>query len=134
MLSTYFGTDIVLDYIALVWNVCQWLAEAFPQNRLAAFEPSSGVYDQPTEVDTHSWFTPLVALTTTGESVRQWADGRRMVTGVCVFLQVELLIENEAEKDYLYDVLRMYHQWVPFVTVCCDIVCFIILKPFPSIS
>ncbi|KAM9808329.1 harmonin-like [Neosynchiropus ocellatus] len=24
--------------------------------------------------------------------------------------QVELLIENEAEKDYLYDVLRMYHQ------------------------
>uniref|UniRef100_A0A8C3GCJ6 Harmonin n=1 Tax=Cyclopterus lumpus TaxID=8103 RepID=A0A8C3GCJ6_CYCLU len=26
------------------------------------------------------------------------------------FLQVELLIENEAEKDYLYDVLRMYHQ------------------------
>uniref|UniRef100_A0A8D3BX79 Harmonin n=1 Tax=Scophthalmus maximus TaxID=52904 RepID=A0A8D3BX79_SCOMX len=29
---------------------------------------------------------------------------------VCLFLQVELLIENEAEKDYLYDVLRMYHQ------------------------
>uniref|UniRef100_A0A3B4EM74 Harmonin n=1 Tax=Pygocentrus nattereri TaxID=42514 RepID=A0A3B4EM74_PYGNA len=25
-------------------------------------------------------------------------------------LQVELLIDNEAEKDYLYDVLRMYHQ------------------------
>uniref|UniRef100_A0AAQ5ZZH0 PDZ domain-containing protein n=1 Tax=Amphiprion ocellaris TaxID=80972 RepID=A0AAQ5ZZH0_AMPOC len=25
-------------------------------------------------------------------------------------LRVELLIENEAEKDYLYDVLRMYHQ------------------------
>ncbi|XP_069037799.1 harmonin isoform X1 [Lepisosteus oculatus] len=24
--------------------------------------------------------------------------------------QVELLIDNEAEKDYLYDVLRMYHQ------------------------
>uniref|UniRef100_A0A8C4DJY1 Harmonin n=1 Tax=Dicentrarchus labrax TaxID=13489 RepID=A0A8C4DJY1_DICLA len=24
--------------------------------------------------------------------------------------RVELLIENEAEKDYLYDVLRMYHQ------------------------
>uniref|UniRef100_A0A3P9JU21 Harmonin n=1 Tax=Oryzias latipes TaxID=8090 RepID=A0A3P9JU21_ORYLA len=24
--------------------------------------------------------------------------------------QVELLIENEAEKDYLFDVLRMYHQ------------------------
>ncbi|XP_047248536.1 harmonin isoform X1 [Girardinichthys multiradiatus] len=24
--------------------------------------------------------------------------------------KVELLIENEAEKDYLYDVLRMYHQ------------------------
>lgn len=45
-------------------------------------------------------------------------DSRRM----CVFvrkaefpdasfvLQVETLIENEAEKDYLYDVLRMYHQ------------------------
>uniref|UniRef100_A0A9J7X5Z6 Usher syndrome 1C n=1 Tax=Cyprinus carpio carpio TaxID=630221 RepID=A0A9J7X5Z6_CYPCA len=24
--------------------------------------------------------------------------------------QVELLVDNEAEKDYLYDVLRMYHQ------------------------
>uniref|UniRef100_A0AAX7SWI2 PDZ domain-containing protein n=1 Tax=Astatotilapia calliptera TaxID=8154 RepID=A0AAX7SWI2_ASTCA len=33
-----------------------------------------------------------------------------MVPDACVFLQVELLIENEAEKDYLYDVLRMYHQ------------------------
>uniref|UniRef100_A0A672H1U5 Harmonin n=1 Tax=Salarias fasciatus TaxID=181472 RepID=A0A672H1U5_SALFA len=33
-----------------------------------------------------------------------------MVPDVFVFLQVELLIENEAEKDYLYDVLRMYHQ------------------------
>ena len=32
--------------------------------------------------------------------------------GIIVFVcvQVELLIENEAEKDYLYDVLRMYHQ------------------------
>uniref|UniRef100_A0A665UJ83 Harmonin n=1 Tax=Echeneis naucrates TaxID=173247 RepID=A0A665UJ83_ECHNA len=29
---------------------------------------------------------------------------------VLVFKHVELLIENEAEKDYLYDVLRMYHQ------------------------
>lgn len=29
---------------------------------------------------------------------------------VCVLVQVELLIDNEAEKDYLYDVLRMYHQ------------------------
>uniref|UniRef100_A0A7N5ZWY7 Harmonin n=1 Tax=Anabas testudineus TaxID=64144 RepID=A0A7N5ZWY7_ANATE len=27
-----------------------------------------------------------------------------------LLLRVELLIENEAEKDYLYDVLRMYHQ------------------------
>lgn len=26
------------------------------------------------------------------------------------FSQVELLIDNEAEKDYLYDVLRMYHK------------------------
>uniref|UniRef100_A0A3B5KW66 Usher syndrome 1C n=1 Tax=Xiphophorus couchianus TaxID=32473 RepID=A0A3B5KW66_9TELE len=26
--------------------------------------------------------------------------------------KVELLIENEAEKDYLYDVLRMYHQLI----------------------
>uniref|UniRef100_A0A3Q3KSK2 Harmonin n=1 Tax=Mastacembelus armatus TaxID=205130 RepID=A0A3Q3KSK2_9TELE len=33
-----------------------------------------------------------------------------MAPYVCGFLQVELLIENEAEKDYLYDVLRMYHQ------------------------
>uniref|UniRef100_A0AAQ5YUZ5 Harmonin n=1 Tax=Amphiprion ocellaris TaxID=80972 RepID=A0AAQ5YUZ5_AMPOC len=33
-----------------------------------------------------------------------------MAPDVCVVLQVELLIENEAEKDYLYDVLRMYHQ------------------------
>uniref|UniRef100_A0ACB8G321 Harmonin n=1 Tax=Sphaerodactylus townsendi TaxID=933632 RepID=A0ACB8G321_9SAUR len=24
--------------------------------------------------------------------------------------QVDLLIDNDAEKDYLYDVLRMYHQ------------------------
>lgn len=24
--------------------------------------------------------------------------------------QVDLLIDSEAEKDYLYDVLRMYHQ------------------------
>ena len=35
-----------------------------------------------------------------------------MYKGIIVFVwvQVELLIENEAEKDYLYDVLRMYHQ------------------------
>lgn len=33
-----------------------------------------------------------------------------MVPDVCSLLQVESLIENEAEKDYLYDVLRMYHQ------------------------
>lgn len=26
------------------------------------------------------------------------------------FFQVDFLIENDAEKDYLYDVLRMYHQ------------------------
>lgn len=32
------------------------------------------------------------------------------VTPHVCFLQVESLIENEAEKDYLYDVLRMYHQ------------------------
>ncbi|KAK0153672.1 Harmonin [Merluccius polli] len=35
--------------------------------------------------------------------------GRCKATPVTV-LTVELLIENEAEKDYLYDVLRMYHQ------------------------
>ena len=35
-----------------------------------------------------------------------------MCPDVCFLLQVESLIENEAEKDYLYDVLRMYHQWV----------------------
>lgn len=34
----------------------------------------------------------------------------RGVTPHVCFLQVESLIENEAEKDYLYDVLRMYHQ------------------------
>ncbi|KAJ6665037.1 hypothetical protein lerEdw1_005268 [Lerista edwardsae] len=28
----------------------------------------------------------------------------------CSHFQVDLLIDNEAEKDYLYDVLRMYHQ------------------------
>lgn len=33
-----------------------------------------------------------------------------MAPDVFTFLQVELLIENEAEKDYLFDVLRMYHQ------------------------
>lgn len=38
------------------------------------------------------------------------AVSQRMPPKVCLFLQVELLIENEAEKDYLYDVLRMYHQ------------------------
>lgn len=32
------------------------------------------------------------------------------LTEVCVLVQVELLVDNEAEKDYLYDVLRMYHQ------------------------
>lgn len=32
------------------------------------------------------------------------------VTIFVFFFQVELLIENEAEKDYLFDVLRMYHQ------------------------
>uniref|UniRef100_A0A7N8XQH4 Harmonin n=1 Tax=Mastacembelus armatus TaxID=205130 RepID=A0A7N8XQH4_9TELE len=41
---------------------------------------------------------------------RDSAVTRRMAPYVCGFLQVELLIENEAEKDYLYDVLRMYHQ------------------------
>lgn len=55
-------------------------------------------------------------------SVCRWSDvsfgsavRRRMAPDVCPFLQVESLIENEAEKDYLYDVLRMYHQWVPSV-------------------
>uniref|UniRef100_A0A671KBG8 USH1 protein network component harmonin n=1 Tax=Sinocyclocheilus anshuiensis TaxID=1608454 RepID=A0A671KBG8_9TELE len=34
-----------------------------------------------------------------------------LTRGLCVCaVQVELLIDNEAEKDYLYDVLRMYHQ------------------------
>lgn len=43
-------------------------------------------------------------------SVYQGAGRRRMAPDVSVSLQVELLIENEAEKDYLFDVLRMYHQ------------------------
>lgn len=38
------------------------------------------------------------------------------VTAHVCFLQVESLIENEAEKDYLYDVLRIYHEWVPILT------------------
>lgn len=34
-----------------------------------------------------------------------------LIRGLCVRVaQVELLVDNEAEKDYLYDVLRMYHQ------------------------
>lgn len=57
----------------------------------------------------------------------QWsAVRRRLAPAVCPFLQVESLIENEAEKDYLYDVLRMYHQWVPSVTAwggCSVYVC-----------
>ena len=38
-------------------------------------------------------------------------------------LQVELLIDNEAEKDYLYDVLRMYHQWVHALIPCPSVWC-----------
>lgn len=54
---------------------------------------------------------------------------RGVVPDVCSLLQVESLIENEAEKDYLYDVLRMYHQWVALLysllihTVCIYCVC-----------
>lgn len=57
-------------------------------------------------------FTPRGVDRTTGQEHRvcQGADRRRMTPNVSVSLQVELLIENEAEKDYLYDVLRMYHQ------------------------
>ncbi|EMP38268.1 Harmonin, partial [Chelonia mydas] len=32
------------------------------------------------------------------------------ITRMFLYFQVDLLIDNEAEKDYLYDVLRMYHQ------------------------
>ncbi|XP_056273157.1 harmonin isoform X2 [Pseudoliparis swirei] len=35
--------------------------------------------------------------------------------------KVELLIENEAEKDYLYDVLRMYHQSMDLVVLVGDL-------------
>ncbi|XP_049431124.1 harmonin isoform X1 [Epinephelus fuscoguttatus] len=35
--------------------------------------------------------------------------------------QVELLIENEAEKDYLYDVLRMYHQSMDLTVLVGDL-------------
>lgn len=72
-----------------------------------------------THTDTHRWLTPCGVDRTTGErnSVCQgltFSSGSavrsRMAPDVCPFLQVELLIENEAEKDYLYDVLRMYHQ------------------------
>lgn len=49
-----------------------------------------------------------------------------LIRGLCV-CQVELLIDNEAEKDYLYDVLRMYHQWVHskimiYVFVCVAVI------------
>ncbi len=81
-----------------------------------------------THTDTHRWLTPCGADRTTGErnSVCQGSDvssgsavRSRMAPDVCPVLQVELLIENEAEKDYLYDVLRMYHQWVPPVAARC---------------
>lgn len=35
--------------------------------------------------------------------------------------KVELLIENEAEKDYLYDVLRMYHQSMDLAVLVGDL-------------
>nr|XP_033491664.1 harmonin isoform X2 [Epinephelus lanceolatus] len=35
--------------------------------------------------------------------------------------KVELLIENEAEKDYLYDVLRMYHQSMDLTVLVGDL-------------
>uniref|UniRef100_A0A8C9X1K8 Harmonin n=1 Tax=Sander lucioperca TaxID=283035 RepID=A0A8C9X1K8_SANLU len=44
-----------------------------------------------------------------------------MAPDVCSFLQVELLIENEAEKDYLYDVLRMYHQSMDLTVLVGDL-------------
>lgn len=95
------------------------MAEAFPQTHSAATEPPSGLYDTHSHTDTHRWLTPPV---TKGQDHRRatvcwWSDvsfgsavRRRMAPDVCPFLQVESLIENEAEKDYLYDVLRMYHQ------------------------
>lgn len=39
-----------------------------------------------------------------------WLIGASSDFMCCCSLQVELLIDNEAEKDYLYDVLRMYHK------------------------
>lgn len=38
-----------------------------------------------------------------------WLFSQRF-TIMSLGFQVNLLIDNEAEKDYLYDVLRMYHQ------------------------
>ncbi|KAF5918885.1 hypothetical protein HPG69_005926 [Diceros bicornis minor] len=35
--------------------------------------------------------------------------------------QVDFLIENDAEKDYLYDVLRMYHQTMDVVVLVGDL-------------
>lgn len=64
----------------------QRLAKALPQNASAAAESPPG-------------------LCGTRTAVR-----RGGVLDACSSLQVESLIENEAEKDYLYDVLRMYHQ------------------------
>lgn len=69
----------------------QRLAKALPQNGAAAAESPSGLCE-----------TPAAA---SGEGDLD----------ACSSLQVESLIENEAEKDYLYDVLRMYHQWVASV-------------------
>lgn len=48
--------------------------------------------------------------TTPHPSLSETPSPSWVTAGVWLSLQVELLIENEAEKDYLYDVLRMYHQ------------------------
>uniref|UniRef100_A0ABI7XVM1 PDZ domain-containing protein n=1 Tax=Felis catus TaxID=9685 RepID=A0ABI7XVM1_FELCA len=38
-----------------------------------------------------------------------------------VLMKVDFLIENDAEKDYLYDVLRMYHQTMDVVVLVGDL-------------
>lgn len=65
-----------------------WLAKTLPQNISAADKPSPG--KDVIESD-------FVII-------------NNDLSEVCVLAQVELLVDNEAEKDYLYDVLRMYHQ------------------------
>lgn len=85
----------------------QRLAQTISQNDLAAPESSSGLYDL--DINTQVAHALLPTGPRGRGAVWRLSVGL-MKKDACVFLQVELLIENEAEKDYLYDVLRLYHR------------------------